>query len=628
MIPALRRLVPYVLRVRTSLIVGLACILVATALSLTSPWVLKYVIDGLSQGLDRSRLAGYALAVLALAIADGWFRYMMRKRVIGASRQIEYDLRNDFFAQLERLPLAYYQANRTGDLMSRATNDLSAVRMMVGPAVMYFTSTVVGFVIALTVMFWIDWRLTLLALLPLPGVSLATHFFGKAIHERFERIQAQLSEMSAVVQEALAGVRVVRAYREEENELARFRQANDEYVGRNRRLIQLQAAFYPSLTLCFGLSGLIVLWVGGRDVMTGRLTLGEFVAFSRYLVLLSWPLIAFGWVINIVQRGMASWERMLEVIDAPPVVSDAPFAGAASPHLKVGGSGVAASASPHLKVGGSMVGGSMVETSDGVTVAGRIEARHLTFQYPGAVEPALVDVSFDLPAGRTLAIVGATGAGKSTLIHLLPRLHEPPRGTLFVDGRDVCDWPLASLRRGIAVVSQEPFLFSDTVGGNIAFGLEGEWGDATLRTRAEDAATRAGLAADVAGFTHGYDTLVGERGITLSGGQKQRVAIARAIAADPRILILDDALSAVDTATEDAILRELGTVRQHRTCIIVAHRISTVRDADEVLVLDRGRVVERGTHDALVALNGVYADMHRRQLLEEEIKGTEVFSTE
>jgi ATP-binding cassette subfamily B protein len=587
MIRALLRLLPYLVRVRRQLVLGLACILAATGLSLASPWVLKYVVDGLTTGVDRARLGVYALAVVGLAVADGLFRYLMRSYVIGASRQIEYDLRNDFFAHMERLPQAYFQANRTGDLMSRATSDLSAVRMMVGPAVMYFASTALGFVVAVAIMLWIDVRLTLVALLPLPGVTLGTRYFGKAIHDRFERIQAQLSDLSAVVQEAMAGVRVVRAYRQEPHELARFRAANDEYVTRNRGLIRLQAAFYPSLTLCFGLSGLLVLWVGGREVIGGRLTLGEFVAFGRYLVLLSWPLIAFGWVINLVQRGVASWERMLEVLDAPVGEAPHPAAGA-----------IAASS----------------------VAAGRIEARHLTFRYPGASDDALTDVSFTIEPGTTTAIVGATGAGKSTLVQLLPRLFEPPPGTLFIDGVDVRDQPLASLRASMGAVLQEPFLFSDTVEGNILFGALDAGDAADRRQRAETAASMAGVDADVRDFAAGYDTRVGERGITLSGGQKQRVALARALVVDPRILILDDALSAVDTATEERILQHLRSVRQSRTCVIIAHRISTVRDADQILVLEAGRVVERGTHETLVAEGGRYAEMHRRQQLEQELE--------
>jgi ATP-binding cassette subfamily B protein len=589
MVRALRRLLPYVLRVRSAVLAGLAALIAATAISLASPLVLKYVIDGLSAGIDRTRLVLYGAALLGLAAADGAFRYLMRTHLIGASRVIEYDIRNAFFDHLQRLPLAYFQAGRTGDLMSRATNDLSAVRMLAGPAVMHFCSTALGFVLAVALMAWIDLRLTVLALLPLPGVTIATHYFGQAIHRRFERIQSQLSEMSAVVQEALAGVRVVRAFRQEPAELERFRLCNDEYVSRNRGLIQLQAGFYPSLTLCFGLSGVAVLWFGGRDVMTGRISLGDFVAFSRYLVLLAWPLIAFGWVINIVQRGLASWQRMLEVMDAP----EAQAAGLPAPPA------------------------ALRPDRDGID--GALDVRNLTFRYPGAPVDALTGVSLTVPAGRTLAIVGATGSGKSTLVQLLTRLHEPPPGTVLVDGRDVRDLPLAVLRGALGVSPQEPFLFSDTIAANVAFGLDVDANATEARARIADAARIAALDADVEAFPRGYDTVLGERGITLSGGQKQRVALARALAVDPRVLVLDDAVSAVDTATEEAILSRLRDVRRGRTCVIVAHRVSTVRDADEIVVLEAGRVVERGTHDALVARDGYYAAMHRRQLLEQEI---------
>jgi ATP-binding cassette subfamily B protein len=582
MIVALSRLLPYIRRVRRSLVLGLSCILAATALSLVSPWILKDVVDGLLRGEARSRLALYAVAIVGLAVADGVFRYLMRTQLIGASREIEYALREEFFAHLTRLPQAYLQANRTGDLMSRATNDLGAVRMMVGPALMYFGSTALGFVIAVAIMWSIDAKLTLIALLPLPGVTIGTRYFGRAIHDRFERIQAQLSDMSAVVQEALSGVRVVRAYRQEPAEAAKFGAANDEYVRRQRGLIRLQSAFYPTLTFCFGLSGLLVLWIGGRDVIRGSLTLGEFVAFGRYLVLLSWPLIAFGWVINIVQRGVASWERMLEVLDVPAA-------------------------------------GGAVEAALPRPVRGRIEARELSFRYPDAAADALHDVSFVVEPGQTLALVGATGAGKSTLVQLLTRLREPPRGTLFVDDVDIAEVSPADLRSAMAVVPQEAFLFSQTVGGNILFGLDAEWGTDEARARVGAAAETAALTTDVAGFPEGLDTVVGERGITLSGGQKQRVALARAILTDRPILVLDDTLSAVDTATEAEILRRLRDVRRARTCVMVAHRISSVRDADLILVLDHGRVVERGTHATLVAENGLYAEMHRRQLLEEEL---------
>jgi ATP-binding cassette subfamily B protein len=525
----------------------------------------------------------------------------MRRIIIGASRDIEYDIRNDVFARLETQPLGYYQARRTGDLMSRATNDLNAVRMMIGPAIMYSANTVLVFVVAILLMLAIDMRLTLIALVPLPFVTIAVRYFGSAIHRRFEQIQAQLSEVSAVVQEALSGVRVVRAYRQEDHEIERFRRSNEEYLRRNRVLIRLQGAFYPSMTLFLGLGSLLVLWIGSREVIRGSITIGEFVAFNGYLVMLSWPMIAFGWVTNILQRGFASWGRLLEVLDYPPAIDD---------------SGV-------------------TDRGRVVPLDGVIEIRNLTFTYPGADRPVLKDVSLRIEPGQTVAFVGSTGAGKSTLIALLPRLHEPPGGTVTIGGVDIREIPLARLRGAIGFVPQEPFLFSATIGENVAFGGQGLESHGNTRRNMDteprssgsvpgihDAAAVARLDKDVADFPRGFETSVGERGITLSGGQKQRTALARALFVDPEILILDDALSAVDTYTEEEILSRLRTVMRERTSILVAHRISTVRDADTIFVLEDGRIAERGTHDQLVARNGLYAAMFKKQLLEEELQAS------
>jgi ATP-binding cassette, subfamily B, multidrug efflux pump len=582
--PAFRRLLPFLLVYRRQFIIGLLCVIVTTTIQLLSPWVLKYAIDDLNAGVTRSKLAFYAGTLLGIACLGGVFRYLMRQILIGASRDIEFDVRNAFFARLQQMPLGYYQARRTGDLMSRATNDLNAVRMMIGPAVMYSANTILVFIVAIVLMASLDGRLTMMALLPLPFVTIAVKYFGTAIHKRFEAIQEQLANLSAVVQEALAGVRVVRAYNQQAHEIERFSEANREYVRRNRVLIRLQGLFFPSMTLFLGFGSLLVLWIGSRHVIRGEITLGEFVAFNAYLVMLSWPMIAFGWVTNILQRGMASWKRMLEVLDAVPDIDDR-----------------------HV-----------TEAGRTAPVTGVIEIRDLVFTYPGTGRPVLDHVSLKIEAGQTVALVGATGSGKSTLIHLIPRLHDPPAGTVFLDGVDVREIPLDRLRGAIGSVPQEPFLFSDTIAENVALGL-GREKAAPGTERLQSAAALARLDKDVAAFPKGYETLVGERGITLSGGQKQRTAIARAVMLNPRILILDDALSAVDTYTEEEILERLRVFMRKRTSIIVSHRVSTVRHADVIVVLQDGRIAEQGTHDELVRLGGLYADLHQKQLLQEEL---------
>ena len=582
--PAFRRLLPFLLVYRRQFIVGLLCVVVTTTIQLLSPWVLKYAVDDLNAGVTRSKLAFYAAALLGIACVGGVFRYLMRQILIGASRDIEFDVRNAFFARLQLMPVGYYQARRTGDLMSRATNDLNAVRMMIGPAIMYSANTILVFIVAIVLMVSLDARLTLMALVPLPFVTIVVRYFGGAIHKRFEAIQEQLAHLSAVVQEALAGVRVVRAYNQQAHEIERFGQANREYVRRNRVLIRLQGLFFPSMTLFLGFGSLLVLWIGSQHVIRGEITLGEFVAFNAYLVMLSWPMIAFGWVTNILQRGMASWKRMLEVLDAVPDIDDR-----------------------HASEAGHIA-----------PLTGAIEIRDLVFTYPGTERPVLDHVSLTIAAGQTVALVGATGSGKSTLIHLIPRLHDPPAGTVRLDGVDVREIPLDRLRGAIGFVPQEPFLFSNTIAENVSLGPGGER-SAPGGDRLQNAAAIARLDKDVASFPKGYETLVGERGITLSGGQKQRTAIARAVMLNPRILILDDALSAVDTYTEEEILERLRVFMRKRTSIIVSHRVSTVRHADMIVVLQDGRIAEQGTHDELVRLGGLYADLHQKQLLQEEL---------
>ena len=587
----LARLLPCVLRYRRRFLLGLLCLVFTTTFSLLGPWVLRYAIDDLTAGVTGDKLARHAAMLLGLAIAGGGFRFLVRRILVGVSRTIEYDLRNAFVAHVQRLPLTYFHASRTGDLMSRATNDLNAVRMMVGPAIMYMASTGMVFVVSVALMLSIDPTLTLVALACLPLVSLAVKSFGSAVYRQTERIQAQLSTLSAVVQEGLAGVRVVRAYCREPVETERFRRENQEYFARNARLIRVQALFYPSLGFILGSAGVLVLWLGARHVIEGRITVGQFVAFNAYLLMLSWPMIAFGFVTNLFQRGMAAWRRMCDVFDARPAEAD--------------GSNAAAAPGPML--------------------LGGVEFRDLSFAYNG--KPVLQGVSATVEPGRVLGVIGPTGSGKSTLLALLPRLFNPPRGTVFIDGIDVRDLPLPVLRRQIAMVPQEPFLFSDTIAGNVAFGVEGAGAPADDGDAARDAGTLvmdalavARLDTDLAGFPDGARTPVGERGVTLSGGQKQRTALARAISADARILLLDDALSAVDASTEADILAGLRRVLRGRTSIIVSHRISTVRAADLILVLDEGRVVERGAHDALVARDGLYAGLHRKQLIEQALE--------
>jgi ATP-binding cassette, subfamily B, multidrug efflux pump len=589
-----RRLLGYAFRYRRDFLLGLAAVIVTRGVAVTAPWVLGYAIDDLKTDVTRTKLIEYGGLLLAIGLVSGVFLFLQRRILTGASRYIEYDMRNDFFAHLEKLPLDFFQTHRTGDLMSRATNDLNAVRMMIGPAVMYSVSTLLTLAVALTLMISIDARLTLVALIPLPFVSISVKYFGSAIHKRFEQIQAQLSDLSAVVQEALSGVRVVRAYGQEAHELERFRVSNAEYLRRNRRLITLQGLFFPSMSFFLGLGALIALWAGSREVINGRITVGQFVAFNTYLTMLSWPVIAFGWVTNMLQRGMASWKRMLEVLETEPAIRGRegfPF-----------------------------------------SIRGDIELRDLVFNYGGRA--VLDHISVKIEAGQTVALVGVTGSGKSTLISLLARLHDPPAGSVFIDGTDVREIPLSVLRGAMGFVPQEPFLFSDTLADNIAFGLDAQLARQGITqspnhpiTRLPDsrmarivaAAAVARLDKDVADFPKGYDTMVGERGITLSGGQKQRTAIARAIVIDPAILVLDDALSAVDTYTEEEILSRLRGVMRERTSIIVSHRISTVRDADQILVLDEGQIVERGTHDELIRHGGLYAALHKKQLLEEEL---------
>jgi ATP-binding cassette subfamily B protein len=579
---SLRPLFPYMQRYRRSYAVGALCVFFLNGIWVLLPQVIGRAVDDLKQGVTREKLLIYALLILAVAFSKGIFQYLTRWVVIGVSREIEFDLRNDLFAHLERLSYSYYQRTRTGDIMARATNDLNAVRMLLGPAIMYSANTIVFTAGALAFMLHISAKLTLYAFLPLPFVSIVVQYFGRRIHERFETIQAMFSEISARAQENFSGARVIRAYVQEEAEIAGFESSNQRYIARSLKLVRLMGMLWPTLETMLGLANVLVLWLGGREVLYHRISVGNFVAFITYMALLTWPIIALGWVINIFQRGTASMGRINEILVEQPEIEDR------ETDLPTSGSSLPAQ------------------------LAGEIEFRGLNFSYDGA--PVLHDVNLRIPAGSSLAIVGPTGSGKTTLVSLIPRIYDAAPGSVLLDGHPIREYPLAVLRRNIGFVPQETFLFSETVRENIAFGKT-DASDQEVRS----AARAANIEVDIEGFPDAYQTLVGERGITLSGGQKQRTAIARAIIRSPRILVLDDALSSVDTHTEDKILNQLRDLMVGRTTIFISHRVSTVRNADLIVVLHGGHIVERGTHDKLLTLNGYYADLYQKQLLEEEL---------
>jgi ATP-binding cassette subfamily B protein len=576
----LRPLFPYLKKYRSAYLWGGVCVLLMNTTWVLFPPIIGHAIDDMRKtGVKLHTIGMLALMLLAVSVVKAIFQFLIRWVLIGASREIEFDLRNELFRHLEGLSHSFYQRTRTGEIMAKATNDLNAVRMLLGPGFMYTANTIVFTALALTFMLRISHRLTFYAFLPLPVVSIVIQYFGRRIHERFERIQAMFSDISARAQENFSGVRVIRAYVQEEAEIAGFETANREYINRSLKLVRLMGMLWPTLETMLGLAIVLVLWLGGREVVLGRITVGQFTAFNTYMVLLTWPVIALGWVINIFQRGTASLGRIYQLMQEKPEITDSLMVKPLPP---------------------------------GEELHGEIEFRNLTFSYNG--NAVLHGIDLRIPAGTSMAIVGPTGSGKTTLVSLIPRIYDAEPGSVLIDGRPIRDYALADLRRNIGFVPQETFLFSETVRENIAFGVP-KASDVEIRWAAE----AANIATDIEEFPEKYKTLVGERGITLSGGQKQRTAIARALIRNPRILILDDALSSVDTHTEDKILNHLRDVMRGRTTIFISHRVSTVRNADRIAVLHGGRIVELGTHDELLALNGYYTDLYNKQLLEEEL---------
>ncbi|MBI2430355.1 MAG: ABC transporter ATP-binding protein [Ignavibacteriales bacterium] len=582
---SLLRLLPYLTKYKATLLWGLATIIVTNIFTVASPWIIGDAIDELKRGLETGSLRHddllwYAGLIVVFASIAGVMLFLTRQTIIVVSRKIEYDLRNDFLSHMQKLPYSFFQNTPTGDLMALATNDISAVRNVLGPGIMYPSDTLMTLSMSLVLMFVKDWQLTLLALIPMPLVSIAVYRLGKLIHEKFNERQEQYALLTTKAQENLSGARVVKAYVREEYEIEQFRKVSWEYFKKNLVLAKAQSIMWPLMFILVGLSLLITIYVGGLKVIDGEMTIGTLTAFFTYLSLLIWPMIAFGWVTNMWQQGAASMLRLAKIFDAVPDIRD-------------------------------------TEKTDGTiqSIDGGIEFRGVTFAHKDTQNPTLKKINLQIPKGSILAIVGYTGSGKSTLVNLIPRLYEVTEGELLIDGIDIKKIPLNVLRNSIGYVPQETFLFSESIAENIRYG-----DDDANRELIHEAAEISQISKDVSDFPQRFDTILGERGITLSGGQKQRTSIARAILRKPKILILDDSLSSVDTHTESEILDRLRNVMKERTSIIISHRISTVQHADKIIVLDKGEIVEQGTHDELVALGGIYAGLYEKQQLEKELE--------